>query len=94
MELVFVKGGRREAHLKHVAHVCDAGGIPARNVRIEVAQLKEEPAHVGDGRDVPVGDGAVRCFGGGHVDVVRLDRRLQGGIGRKDVTEQATVVGG
>ena len=68
--------------------------MPAGNVRIEVLQVLEEPAHVGDARDVPIGEGAVNCFGGGHVGVVRLDRRLQGGLGRKDVAEQAAVVGG
>eukprot|EP00964_Phaeocystis_antarctica_P001988 scaffold1038_cov49-Phaeocystis_antarctica.AAC.2 len=72
------------AHLEHL-------GLPVGNVRVEVLQVVEEVAHVGDARDVPLGDGAVRRFGGGHVGVVFLDRRLQGGLG---VTEQAAVVGG
>eukprot|EP00964_Phaeocystis_antarctica_P100908 scaffold66442_cov52-Phaeocystis_antarctica.AAC.4 len=86
--------GRRGAHPKHVAHVCDARGFPVGNVRVEVLQVVEEVAHIGDARDVPIGEGAVSCFGEGHVGVVRLDRRLQGGLGRKDVAKQATVVGG
>eukprot|EP00964_Phaeocystis_antarctica_P053496 scaffold31397_cov41-Phaeocystis_antarctica.AAC.3 len=86
--------GRRGAHPEHPVHVRDARGFPVGNVCIEVLQVVEEPAHVGDGRDVPIGDEAVRRFGGGHVGVVRLDRRLQRGLGRKDVTEQAAVVGG
>eukprot|EP00964_Phaeocystis_antarctica_P058603 scaffold34770_cov81-Phaeocystis_antarctica.AAC.2 len=49
------------------------------NVRVEILQVFEEIAHVGDGRDVPVSDGAVRRSGGIRVSVERLDRRLQGG---------------
>eukprot|EP00964_Phaeocystis_antarctica_P036931 scaffold21085_cov44-Phaeocystis_antarctica.AAC.1 len=71
----------RRAHVEHPVHVRDAGCVPTGNVRVEILQVIviviEEPAHVGDGRDVPVGDGAVRRFGRGHVGVVRLDRRLQ-----------------
>ena len=63
--------GTRGAHREHVAHVCDAGGVPAGNVRVEAFEeaaeliitvivtviiIFEEGAHVGDGRDVPVGD--------------------------------------
>jgi len=83
-----------EAHQEHVVHACDAGGVPTRNVGIEVTQGIEEPAHVGDARDVPVGDGAVIIFGGGHVGVVLTDRRLQFGLGRKDAEQAAVVVSG
>eukprot|EP00964_Phaeocystis_antarctica_P099930 scaffold65681_cov57-Phaeocystis_antarctica.AAC.1 len=51
--------GQLGAHLEHVAHVRDAGGIPVGNVRIEILQIVEEVAHVRDGRDAPVGDGSV-----------------------------------
>ena len=71
-------GGRGEGlHLKHARHACDAGGVPAGNVRVKVGQVLEEPAHVGDARDVPVVDGAVLQFGGGHVCVVLYGRRPQ-----------------
>eukprot|EP00964_Phaeocystis_antarctica_P036989 scaffold21126_cov62-Phaeocystis_antarctica.AAC.4 len=40
--------GRRGAHPEHLVHVCDARGFPAGNVRIEVFQVGEEVAHVGD----------------------------------------------
>ena len=76
--------GRRGAHPEHLVHVCDAGGIPVGNVRVETIQVLEEATHVGDGRDVPVGDVAVRCNGGSRVSVVGLDLRLQGGLGRED----------
>jgi hypothetical protein len=84
-----------EAHLEHEGHVCDAAGVPARNVGIEVTQTIciEEAAHVGDARDVPVGDGAVLQFGGGHVGVVLSGRRLQFGLGRKDAKQAAVVSG-
>ena len=36
-------------------------------IRVEILQVIEEPAHVGDARDFPVG--------GGRVSVERLDRR-------------------
>ena len=49
--------GTRGAHLKHAAHVRDAGGVPAGNVRVET-RAETEAAHVGDDRDVPAGDGA------------------------------------
>eukprot|EP00964_Phaeocystis_antarctica_P058140 scaffold34462_cov56-Phaeocystis_antarctica.AAC.9 len=52
-----------------------------RNICVMVVTL--EVAHVGDGRDVPVGDGAVRRFGGSRVCVEILDRRHQGGLGRE-----------
>eukprot|EP00964_Phaeocystis_antarctica_P060567 scaffold36116_cov58-Phaeocystis_antarctica.AAC.11 len=32
-------------HRKHVAHVRDAGGVPAGSVRVEVYQVPEEPVH-------------------------------------------------
>ena len=54
----------RGAHQKHPAHGCDFGGIPIGDVRVEILQVVEEVAHVGDCRDVPVGDGAqVACTG-------------------------------
>ena len=46
-----VRGGSRwrpAAHIEHVAHVRDAGGIPVGYVRIE-STVGEEIAHVGDG---------------------------------------------
>ena len=86
--------GSGATHLEHVAHVRDTGGIPVGYLRVEVLQVVEEVAHVGDARDVPIGEGAVRRFGGGHVGVVRLDRRLQVVLGREDVIEQAAVMGG
>eukprot|EP00964_Phaeocystis_antarctica_P013465 scaffold7370_cov57-Phaeocystis_antarctica.AAC.5 len=78
-------GGRARggAHKEHLVHVRDAGGVPVGYVRVENPQVFEEVAHVGDGRDVPVGEGAVRRSGGSRVRVVRLDRRLQGGRGRE-----------
>eukprot|EP00964_Phaeocystis_antarctica_P011003 scaffold6041_cov54-Phaeocystis_antarctica.AAC.3 len=82
------QGTGRRAHEEHAVHVCDAGGIPAGDVRVEVIQVREEPAHVSDSRDIPVGDGSVRCNGDSRVRVVGLDRRLQGdrtreGVGRR-----------
>eukprot|EP00964_Phaeocystis_antarctica_P100004 scaffold65736_cov48-Phaeocystis_antarctica.AAC.1 len=79
------QGTGRRAHVEHAFHGRDAGGIPAGDVLIEVIQAIKEVAHVGDGRDVPVGDGAVRRNGGGRVGVVRIDRRLQVGRAREDV---------
>eukprot|EP00964_Phaeocystis_antarctica_P141544 scaffold106602_cov51-Phaeocystis_antarctica.AAC.2 len=75
----------RGAHPEHVAHVRDTGRIPARNVRVKVLHVVEEPAHVGDARDVPVGNGAVCRNGGGRVRIVGLDRCLQGGRARERV---------
>eukprot|EP00964_Phaeocystis_antarctica_P133610 scaffold97822_cov51-Phaeocystis_antarctica.AAC.2 len=75
----------RGAHDEHEVHVRDAGRVPAGNVLVEVLQVVEEVAHVGDARDVPVGDGAVRRNGGCRVIVDRLDRRLQGGLAREGV---------
>ncbi len=72
--------GTRIAHVEHVVHGRDAGGVPAGNVRVEVRQEIEEVVHVGDSRDVPVGDGAVRRSDGSRVSVERSDRRLQGGL--------------
>ena len=40
--------GTRRAHVEYVLHVRDLGGVPAGNVRVEVLQLTEEVAHVGD----------------------------------------------
>ena len=48
-----VAQGGEAAHSKHVAHVRDAGGIPAGDVGVEVAQIDEEVAHVGHARHVP-----------------------------------------
>ena len=62
---------RGGAHVKHGAHGCDAGGVPVGDIRVEVLQVREELAHVGDGRDVPVGNGAIRRNGGGHVGIER-----------------------
>ena len=62
------------AHVEHEGHICDVGRVPAGNVRVEVLQVVEEPVHVGDGRDVPVGDGAARRSGGSLVSVVRFAR--------------------
>eukprot|EP00964_Phaeocystis_antarctica_P045981 scaffold26514_cov53-Phaeocystis_antarctica.AAC.4 len=76
----FGVGGTGGAHQEHVAHVCDTGGVPAGYVRVEVPQVIEDPAHVGDGRDVPADDGSIRRNGGGRVSVERLNRRLQGGL--------------
>ena len=89
-------GGRaREgAHSEHVLHVCDTGGDPVRYVRVEVLQALEEVAHVSDGRGVPFGDGAVRCNGAIRVRIKGLDRRLQLGLARKDVIEQAAAACG
>eukprot|EP00964_Phaeocystis_antarctica_P032600 scaffold18453_cov65-Phaeocystis_antarctica.AAC.4 len=80
---------RRGAHPEHLVHVRHAGGVPIGNVRVEVLQVREEPAHVGDGRDVPIGDGAVRLNSGIRGSVVGLGRRLQLVLARKDVIEQA-----
>eukprot|EP00964_Phaeocystis_antarctica_P058136 scaffold34462_cov56-Phaeocystis_antarctica.AAC.5 len=87
---------RGGAHEKHVSHGCDAGGVPVGYIRVEVQTVVigivtvttcvtflEELAHVGDGRDVPVGDGPVRRYGGSRVSVELLDRRHQGGLGRE-----------
>eukprot|EP00964_Phaeocystis_antarctica_P109098 scaffold73594_cov55-Phaeocystis_antarctica.AAC.1 len=88
-EVQALGGGRRQAtavraaHPEHLAHACDAGGIPVGNVRIEILQFIEELAHVGDGRDAPAGDGAVLRSSGSRVGVERYDRRLQGGLGRE-----------
>ena len=73
--------GTRRAHVEHEAHGRDAGGVPARNVRVEARQVTEEGAHVSNGRDVPVRDEAVRHSGGSWVSVELLDRGLQGGLG-------------
>ena len=75
--------GTRGAHEEHGVHDRDTGGVPIGNVRVEILQAIEKVVHVGDGRDVPVGDGAVRCNSGSRVGVVRLDRCLQGGLGRE-----------
>ena len=40
--------GTRGAHVEHHDHVRDAGGVPIGNVRVEIPQVIEEVAHVGD----------------------------------------------
>eukprot|EP00964_Phaeocystis_antarctica_P038033 scaffold21758_cov46-Phaeocystis_antarctica.AAC.5 len=75
----------RGAHEEHAVHGCDAGRVPVGYVRVKVLQVVEELAHVGDARDVPVGDGAVRRNGGCRVPVDRPDRRLQGVLVREGV---------
>ena len=75
--------GTRGAHVKHLLHGCDAGGVPARYVCVELGQAVEEPGHVCDCRDAPARDGAVRRSGGSRVGVIGDDRRLQGGRGRE-----------
>eukprot|EP00964_Phaeocystis_antarctica_P056073 scaffold33046_cov56-Phaeocystis_antarctica.AAC.3 len=61
---------------------------------MKLMSVTPEKAHIGDGRDVPVGDRAVGRSGGRLVSIERLDRRLQGGCGRKDVIEQAAAACG
>eukprot|EP00964_Phaeocystis_antarctica_P061151 scaffold36502_cov54-Phaeocystis_antarctica.AAC.2 len=73
----------RGAHGEHVTHVRDAGRVPAGNVRVKVLQVIEELAHVGDARDVPVGEGAVRRNGHIRVFGEGQDRRLQGYLARE-----------
>eukprot|EP00964_Phaeocystis_antarctica_P109983 scaffold74377_cov60-Phaeocystis_antarctica.AAC.3 len=46
-------------------------------------RISEELVHVGDSRDVPVGDGAVLRNGGSRVIIERPDRRSQGGPARE-----------
>ena len=36
------------AHLEHVAHVCDAGGVPARKIFVERTQVFEQLVHAFD----------------------------------------------
>eukprot|EP00964_Phaeocystis_antarctica_P110238 scaffold74623_cov64-Phaeocystis_antarctica.AAC.1 len=79
---------------EHAAHGCDARGIPARYVRVEnhvvvvvvvivIVSRTEELAHVGDGRDVPAGDGAV-CRNGGSLGFAEgQERRLQKVLARE-----------
>eukprot|EP00964_Phaeocystis_antarctica_P027053 scaffold15231_cov60-Phaeocystis_antarctica.AAC.1 len=90
-------GGRARggAHVEHPEHGCDAGGVPVGNVRIEIFPVREKVAHVGDGRDVPFGDGAIRRSGGSRIRIVGLDCRLQLVLTRKDVLiEQAAAASG
>ena len=61
--------GTRGAHVEHLDHGRNLGRIPAGYVRIEVIQVVEEVAHVGDGRDAPAGDGAVLRNGRGRVRI-------------------------
>eukprot|EP00964_Phaeocystis_antarctica_P060773 scaffold36265_cov43-Phaeocystis_antarctica.AAC.4 len=81
---------------EHPVHGCDAGGVPVGYICVETQTVvtdkvvavtcvisREELAHVGDGRDVPLGDGAVRCNGSGQVSVKLLDRGHQGGLARE-----------
>ena len=77
--------GTRGAHVKHVVHVCYAGGIPARYVCVELVQVIEEIGHVCDCRDAPARYGAVRRSGGSRVGVVLLGRRPQGGRVREGI---------
>ena len=77
--------GTRGAHLKHLVHGCDAGGIPARYVCVELVQVIEEIGHVCDCRDAPARYGAVRRSGGSRVGVVLLGRRPQGGRVREGI---------
>ena len=65
------------AHLKHLVHVCDFRRVPAGYVRVEVLQVREDLAHVGDGRDVPVGDLAIFSNCGRLVLAKLRDRRFQ-----------------
>ena len=89
-----LRAGHARGHLEHLAHVRDAGGVPAGNVRIEVLQAVEEPTHVGDGRDVPVGDGTVRRRSTIRVySVERLDGPPQGTLAREAPPRQATAAG-
>eukprot|EP00964_Phaeocystis_antarctica_P009740 scaffold5300_cov85-Phaeocystis_antarctica.AAC.1 len=81
----------RRIVLKHALHACDAGGVPVGYVRVKVLQAIAEVAQVRDGRDVPVGDGAVRCIGDNRVRIKGLDRSLQLGLARKGVIGQAAV---
>eukprot|EP00964_Phaeocystis_antarctica_P031534 scaffold17835_cov58-Phaeocystis_antarctica.AAC.5 len=69
-----------------------AGGLAHARSSPQTCQ-PEEVAHFGDGRDVPVGNGAVRRFGRSRVIIVRVERHPQGGPVRKDVIEQAAVGG-
>ena len=79
------RGYTRGAHVEHAPHGCDAGRVPARDVRVDTLQVIEEIAHVSDGRDVPIGDGAVLCSCGCRVSIKGLDRRLQLGNAREGV---------
>ena len=40
--------GTRGAHVEHAVHGRNAGGVPIGNVRVEIPQVIEEVAHVGD----------------------------------------------
>ena len=68
------QGAGGAAHVKHVLHAPDAGRVPAGDVRVEVAQVEEEPAHVGHARDAPVGNGAVVFNGRVRVRIILRDR--------------------
>ena len=88
-ECVGAEKAQAEAHREHPAHVCDAGGVPTRhNVGIEGCHVKKEPFHVDDGRDVPVGDGAVRVSSRCRVLIVRSDCYLQGEPGRQGAAQE------
>ena len=72
--------GAGDAHVEHVGHVRDSRGIPAGDVCIEIHQVTEELFHVGDGRDAPLGNGAVRRNSRCHVTIESFGRFPQ--IGR------------
>ena len=40
--------GVSSAHPEHLAHVCDAGGVPARKIFVERTQVLEELTHACD----------------------------------------------
>ena len=78
--------GTRGAYREHPGHGCDSGRVPVGNIPVELSQVSEEVTHVDDGRDAPVGDGAVLLNSGGtRVTIVTIDRRLQGGLALEGV---------
>eukprot|EP00964_Phaeocystis_antarctica_P017873 scaffold9927_cov59-Phaeocystis_antarctica.AAC.7 len=80
--------GTRGAHVEHVGHIRYAGRVPAGYFRVKVLQVEVEILHIGDGRDVPVSDGAVCRSGGSRVRMVGLDRRLQCVLGREGAEQR------
>eukprot|EP00964_Phaeocystis_antarctica_P144547 scaffold110353_cov67-Phaeocystis_antarctica.AAC.3 len=78
-----VRVGRRE----RVWGSAGASGMHGEEARLRLAARRGrsapetcQVAHVGDGRDVPLGDGAVLRDGGSRVRIERLDRGLQGSV--------------